>query len=731
MRKKLLLLTAACMCVFGSFSSQSFAESQSTKKIIVKKQENQFSNKKNSEKPADTYTLDVPTSEVKNVLKELNSDPNVEYAEEEIMYEYFGTVNDSHYNFYQFKDFSLIGAPDAWDLFSPKKGPIVAVLDSGIDSSSADLKNMIYKPFNTMDNTTNVNDELGHGTHVAGIVGAQTNNSTGIASLSKGAKIMPVKVGSKNGISSIDIAEGIYYAVNQGANIINLSIGGRYSVYVEDAVDYAYEKGVLVIAAAGNSSLPFQQYPAAYNSVIGVAAVDAYTDSLADFSNYGDWVSIAAPGVDIFSTYPSVLDKTNPAGYEYMDGTSMASPMVASLAALLKNHAPALSHNQIRWLMEVSSEDYYGAEYHTNGRINADNALTYYNEYPRLFGKTSVDTSNEIAAAGWSEQLPPYTYLETYEPELNEDALSEEGTFAILASSKSFPDSLAANALAYKLDAPILLSSPNQLSTSTVDTLNQLNVQNVLVLGGKGAISDSVISSLNKSGFNAQRIKGTNRFSTATEINDYIAKQGGEVIIANGLNFPDALSVSAFAASNQIPIVFAEKDRIPQETRDFIDKYGFSKSIIIGGTGVISDSVIKNFPNPIRLSGKNRFETNIKVINHFNADTTPVGLMFATGYNFPDALAGGVLAAKSNYPLVLTDSNAIPAPTQAYIQQQVNNSKPEYLDMLVLGGKAAVSPETVFKIDHILFRDWYNQSYSSTSSFQSSKQALNLQFSKK
>ncbi len=168
---------------------------------------------------------------------------------------------------------------------------------------------------------------------------------------------MPVKVGNATGISSIDIADGIYYAVDNGASIINISIGGyTKSLYVEYAIDYAYSRGVLVIAAAGNDGISNYSYPAALRNVISVAGVDSISDRLADFSNYGDWVSIAAPAVNIFSTYPSYFDTNYPYGYEYSSGTSMASPMVASLAALLKNQDPNLSHNQVHWIMEASSE---------------------------------------------------------------------------------------------------------------------------------------------------------------------------------------------------------------------------------------------------------------------------------------------------------------------------------------------------------------------------------------
>ena len=256
---------------------------------------------------------------------------------------------------------------------------------------------------------------------------------------------------------------------------------------------------------------------------MAVSAVDSTDNQLAEFSNYGEWVDIAAPGVDIFSTYPGQT-------YRSMSGTSMASPMVASLAALLKNHEPILTGNQIRWMMESSGDPYYGS-FNYNGRINAYKTLDTFNRYSRISGATSVETSNEIAYTGWGNELVQHNYLEPYEELLNQDILKSDGNFAILASNQSFPDSLVAGALSYKLDAPVLLTYPNNLKQETIDALYELNVNKVLILGGAAAVSENVENGLRSNGIDVIRLKGSDRFSTATEINDYIAKKGETVII--------------------------------------------------------------------------------------------------------------------------------------------------------------------------------------------------------
>lgn len=702
------------------------AENTGTKKIIVKYKngqagENKFSSFKFTKEPLNIQVIEVPDKNVKATINKLQNDPNVQYVEEDQKYSYLSNVNDTYYQSYQLQNFNLMQASKAWDLFSPKQTPIVAIVDSGIDMNQPDLKNEIYKPYNELNPGTPLTDDVGHGTHVAGIACAQTNNLLGIASISKGCKIMPVKVGDSNGVYSSDIAAGITYAVDNGATIINISIGGPYSSDVQDACNYAYQKGVLVVAAAGNDGTSNLNYPAALNDVVAVAAVDGSSDSLAYFSNYGSWVSLAAPGFDILSTYPTTMageasttGVQPPKGYSFLSGTSMASPMVTSYAALLKNNDPGLTNNQIRWIMEDSSDTFSGSQNLANGLIDPYKGLSFYNDYSRIYGQTSVETSNGIATTLRGSNAVPTSTLAPADTGLNPTAQTESGTFALLASNQSFPDSLAAAGLAKKLDAPILLTYPTSLHQSTIDTLTNLKITNVIILGGPGAVSTDVENSLTAKGFHVSRLYGADRFSTATNINDYIAAKGGKVIVVNGRNFPDALSVSCFAASEQIPIVFVDSNSMPTETKNFLDKYSFSQALVIGGTGVVSDSVMKQLPtNSVRISGSNRYETNRKVIDYFLPKSDMKGFIFATGLNFTDALAGSPLAAQLDDPIVLVDPTAGPTETYQYLQSKVNlNSNITQLG--TLGGKAVIPASIVWRIDRILFNNWYKQSYSDT-----------------
>ncbi|MFL6090933.1 MAG: S8 family serine peptidase [Aeromicrobium sp.] len=223
----------------------------------------------------------------------------------------------------------------------------VAVIDSGVDASHPDLLGRVGAGHNAMSPGTPGTDDCGHGTHVAGIIAADTNNGIGVAGMARTAQVVPVKVldAACNGTAA-SVAAGIVWAADH-ADVLNLSLGSQTETAAErDAVDYALSLGRVVVAAAGNHRPGCEPtdwcgshttYPAAYPGVIGVAAVNANGDS-AGFSNYGDWVDVAAPGVDIVSTMPATAVFGCGDDYCERDGTSTAAPHVAALAAMALSH---------------------------------------------------------------------------------------------------------------------------------------------------------------------------------------------------------------------------------------------------------------------------------------------------------------------------------------------------------------------------------------------------------
>ncbi|KUK92226.1 MAG: Peptidase S8 and S53 subtilisin kexin sedolisin [Thermotogales bacterium 46_20] len=253
----------------------------------------------------------------------------------------------------------VVDAEDAWN-YATGEGIVVAVIDTGVDGTHPDLAGQLVTGYNpltgeTFEPTEN-SDAQGHGTHVAGIIAAVKGNNEGIVGLAHNAKIMPVRIFGPDFVGRDKAAEGIVWAVNNGAHVLNNSWGGGgYSHLLSDAFNYALINGVVVVASAGNDHwVSDWDYPSGYTGVISVAASNA-RDEVAGFSSRGQRNSVAAPGVNIISTYPFAAIEGEQ--YVYMQGTSMAGPYVAALAALLKEKYPYASPYQIQRMMEMSAVD--------------------------------------------------------------------------------------------------------------------------------------------------------------------------------------------------------------------------------------------------------------------------------------------------------------------------------------------------------------------------------------
>jgi thermitase len=315
-----------------------------------------------------TFVVKVPKEKESELINSLSRSFIVEYAEGDPLAKSLDTPNDEYFD----DQWSLkkIQAEDAWTLSKGSGEVDIAIVDSGVNTNHQDLKDKITASVDcTLSGCpyTSTSDPYGHGTHVAGIASAVTNNSEGVAGVSWENNILSVKVLNDSGSGYYSwIANGIVWATDNGAEIINLSLGGRFSSYtLSKAVDYAWDKGVVIVAAAGNEGSFFPMYPAYYPEVIAVAATDQ-NDSKASFSNYGSWVDVAAPGVSILSTFKG--------GYGYLSGTSMATPHVAGVAALIKGIHPLWNNQQVKGKIENSTDSLAQGGWNF-GRINACEAV--------------------------------------------------------------------------------------------------------------------------------------------------------------------------------------------------------------------------------------------------------------------------------------------------------------------------------------------------------------------
>jgi subtilisin family serine protease len=351
--------------------------------------------------------VSVPPGLEKKYRLRLAGDPAVEYVELDHLAWVQEVPSDPEWD----KQWGLegIGAPAAWDLATGGGDVTIAILDTGVDLTHPDLAIKLWvnpgEIANGLDDDGNgkVDDIHGwnfasdpddadpsddhddpitghsHGTHVAGIAAAATDNGVGIAGVSWGARLMAVKVLDSTGSGYYsDVADGMVYAVDEGAKVLNLSLGGESaSQALQDAVEYVTSHGALVMGAAGNCVPTCSViYPAAYPASVAIAATDG-SDLRAWFSSYGPEVDVAAPGVNIYSTV-----RVAKGSYAYKSGTSMATPHVSGLAALLWSYRSSLTGEQVRNIVETRATDVNSAQfpcwdrYLGWGRIDAHRTLS-------------------------------------------------------------------------------------------------------------------------------------------------------------------------------------------------------------------------------------------------------------------------------------------------------------------------------------------------------------------
>ncbi len=313
--------------------------------------------------------LTVPEGQELAIIVALQHHPLVEYAEPNYIIHAVLAPNDP--SFPSQWGLAKIRAPQAWDVTTGNSDLTIAIVDSGIDLDHPDLNGKIILGYDYVNEDWIPDDDYGHGTHVAGIAAAWTNNGQGVAGVSWGARLMALKALDAGGDGTYaNVASAVTYAADNGAKIINLSLGGDHdSQTLHEAVIYAHNKGCVVVAATGNNGGPVL-YPAKYTEVFAVAATDS-NDARAWFSSYGPEVDVAAPGVSIYSTYLG-------GGYTSIDGTSMAAPHVAGLAALVWSEYPGYTNDQVEGRIEMTAVDLGTLgwdQYYGHGRIDAHAAL--------------------------------------------------------------------------------------------------------------------------------------------------------------------------------------------------------------------------------------------------------------------------------------------------------------------------------------------------------------------
>ncbi|MCK5129602.1 MAG: Ig-like domain-containing protein [Clostridiales bacterium] len=395
----------------------------SGEEIIIKFKPNRSTEKKSNTLDAvgtgyeslslkDTIKIKIPKDKtLEEFLTEMNASNEIEYAQPNYIYNLEATFNDPYLDdqnsLYQWQH-DAINTYEAWDT-ATGSGIIVAVLDTGLDLDHSEFIGQVVAQADTANDDGNAEDDHGHGTHVSGIILANENNGIMGAGVAPDSKLIVVDVFRDDGLAYTDtIIEGIHFAINSGANIINMSLGSYINpAYIhpdfdqtqKEAVDYAITNGVVVVCAAGNDNLSdgspnFQpHYPSDYDSAISVISIDV-NNVKANSSNYGPLKDISAPGVGIVSTF---LNN----GYKNWSGTSMASPVVAGVCALILSADPTLTVAEVKAILYETADD-LGDDIFANGRVNAHLAVLYAADRPY---KVTLDSETIDVELGYTGTL--------------------------------------------------------------------------------------------------------------------------------------------------------------------------------------------------------------------------------------------------------------------------------------------------------------------------------------
>ncbi|MDA3937489.1 MAG: S8 family serine peptidase [Actinomycetota bacterium] len=574
-----------------------------------------------------------------------------------------------------------ISAPEAWDLMAERALPgdaIVAVVDSGVEFTHPDLAGNLWvnageTPANDVDDDHNgyiddtsgwdfyggdadPTDTFGHGTHVAGIIAARTDNATGVASVAgpqNPVRIMPISIfnGGAGG-STLQAAEALRYAVDNGASVINVSWGGPDpDTVMAEAVDYAEQHGVILVCAAGNSSTsnevtPF--YPSSFDNdnIIAVAASTS-SGTLASFSNRGAVsVDLAAPGLSILSTYVD-------GRYVEMSGTSMATPHVTGAVALLGLRFPSewWGSHRLR-ILELSRPESALAGYVASGA-----AL----DLPSALATISPDGDSQLASGAAcvnvntvsmrsdvygstqmavdSEGDGSFEATSSFDPLLEIDLTPGDGTKTVsvryageVAQILELTHTIVVDTVAP--DAPTDLSAAPlnrgaQLSwkasasddvvgyavwgaaneagpfvrvdqhPTTGTSYTALGLENGSTYHFRVSAVDAAGNEGVQSGtmsitpeFRVDRVQGAERYATAVALSAKSFASAETVVVTTGEAFPDAVVASALAGAVEGPLLFARAGSLPLVTADEIMRLGASRVVIVGGVNVVSDEVV-------------------------------------------------------------------------------------------------------------------------------------------
>ena len=621
-----------------------------------------------------------------------------------------------------------VNAYNAWDYSRAEGQATVVVIDSGVDYDHPDLADNLILDYakNTYTNRTGgaaVDDQIGHGTHVSGIIAASANNAIGVAGVSYNAKVLPVKAtyDTEGNLWTSDIIAGVEYALDLKADsnspdylknirVINLSLGTRgYDITYEAALNKAYNAGVLVVAAAGNENLSSVDYPAAYDNVMGISALRQSAGSASgtfdtEYSNYGTGVAISAPGTLIYSTYLK-------GGYAYMSGTSMATPAVSGAAALLFAKYPDATPAQVRAALQDSAVD-LGAtgwdRYYGYGALDACAAIAKLAEiYEHTHVAGAAVRENEVEAtcteAGSYDMVArcivcgkvmqsehftiPATGHDWGEWESDGVTCTKAGYQIRYCSVCESYEQRWSEALGHNWGAWWVDIQP----TKTAEGLRLRMCERCF------KVESETIPALETS---VTRLAGGDAFGTMTEIVEagFEDNSCDTVILATFDGYWDALSAAGLAGAYDCPVLLTDTNSLSSAASAQIKRLGARNVVIAGGTAAVSERVADQVRalgcSVSRAYGANAIGTSVAIYEKGAAlgawgDTCIV----ATVNGYYDALSASPYSYAQGAPIFLANADGT-------ISSEVTAAIKEggFKRVVIAGGTACVTQAAANKL---------------------------------